>query len=168
MNATFHCCDLYDTREFVDDQFDIVFTSFRAIGWLPDLDKWAKVIKQSLKPNGKLIFVEFHPVVWMFDYDFTKIEYGYFKGAAIVENNEGTYADRNAPLSNPEVSWNHHLSEVFISLKNVGLTIDQFEEFDYSPHNCFKNMIEKKPGKFMIEKEQGKIPLMYSLVAFNS
>ena len=167
LDAAFYCCDLYDTRKHITQTFDIVFTSFGTIGWLPDLDKWAKVIKQSLKPEGKFVFVEFHPVVWMFDYDFSEIEYGYFKGDAIVESNEGTYADRTAPIKNTEVSWNHHLSEVFQALMNEGLKIEHFEEYNYSPHNCFKNMIETKPGEFMIEKEQGKLPLMYSIVAEN-
>jgi 2-polyprenyl-3-methyl-5-hydroxy-6-metoxy-1,4-benzoquinol methylase len=165
LDAMFHCCDVYDTREHISDTFDIVFTSFGTIGWLPDLDQWAHVIKQSLKPNGKLVFVEFHPVVWMFDYDFTSIAYSHFKGDAIIENSAGTYADRNAPIKNTEISWNHHLSEVFQALSEKGITIKHFEEYNYSPHNCFKNMIETKQGEYMIEKEQGNLPLMYSIVA---
>ena len=63
LNAQFTCCDVYETRQYVSQKFDTVFTSFGTIGWLPDLDKWAKVIADSLKPGGRLIFVEFHPVV---------------------------------------------------------------------------------------------------------
>ncbi len=167
LNAQFTCCDVYETRQYVSQKFDTVFTSFGTIGWLPDLDKWAKVIADSLKPGGRLIFVEFHPVVWMYDYDFKEIEYGYFKGDAIVENNEGTYADRGAALKDTEVSWNHHLGEVFSALIGAGLNITRFEEHSYSPHNCFNNMVETSPGQFEIKGLEGKIPLMYSLVAKN-
>lgn len=66
-NTTFICCDIYDLKKHLDEKFDIVFTSYGTIGWLPDLDKWASIINHFLKPNGKFVFVEFHPVVWMFD-----------------------------------------------------------------------------------------------------
>ena len=66
----FISCDIYDLPKHLDKQFDIVFTSYGAIGWLPDLDKWGQIISKFLKPNGKFVFVEFHPVVWMFDYNF--------------------------------------------------------------------------------------------------
>src|SRR5437868_117554 len=42
--ATFICCDIYDLPRHLDKKFDIVFTSYGTIIWLPDLDKWAKLI----------------------------------------------------------------------------------------------------------------------------
>ena len=35
----FICCDIYDLPNHLDEQFDIVFTSYGTIGWLPDLDR---------------------------------------------------------------------------------------------------------------------------------
>jgi SAM-dependent methyltransferase len=84
-NARFICCNIYDLPGYLHEKFDIVFTSYGTIGWLPDLNKWAKLIADYLKPGGTFILVEFHPVVWMFDSDFTKIEYSYFKKEPIVE-----------------------------------------------------------------------------------
>jgi len=63
VDAKFICCDIYDLPQHLTAQFDIVFTSYGTIGWLPDLDQWAKLISRFLKPNGKFVFVEFHPVV---------------------------------------------------------------------------------------------------------
>ena len=77
-NANFICCDIYDLPNHLDKQFDIVFTSYGTIGWLPDLDKWANIVSHYLKPNGQFVFVEFHPVVWMFDDNFEKIGYNDF------------------------------------------------------------------------------------------
>lgn len=167
LSAKFICCDVYETREHVNQKFDTVFTSFGTIGWLPDLDKWAQVIADSLKPGGRLIFVEFHPFVWMYDSDFKNIEYSYFNREPIIENNEGTYADRTAPLADTEVTWNHHLGDVLSAIIKAGLTITQFHEFPYSPHNCLKNMVETSPGQFQIKGLEEKIPLIYCLVATN-
>jgi len=111
------------------------------------------------------VFAEFHPVVWMFDNDFTKFEYRYFKSDPIIETVSGTYADRDAPIETRSVNWNHGLAEVFTALLEQDLTITSFAEFDYSPFNCFNNTIEFEPGKFRIKNLENYIPMVYGLRA---
>lgn len=112
-----------------------------------------------------MVFVEFHPVVWMFDDNFEKIGYNYFNSEPIIESENGTYADKSADISQENITWNHSLSEVFTSLLNNGLEILSFNEIDYSPYNCFSNTVEFEPGKFRIKHFENKIPMVYSLVA---
>ncbi|NGM63715.1 class I SAM-dependent methyltransferase [Sphingobacterium sp. SGR-19] len=164
-NANFICCDIYDLPNHLDKQFDIVFTSYGVIGWLPDLDKWAKIISKFLRPGGKFVFVEFHPVVWMFDENFEKIAYNYSNSGAIVESENGTYADKTASISQENVTWNHSLSEVITSLIKNGVEINSFDEYDYSPYNCFNKTIEIAPNKYRIAHLDNKIPMLYSIVA---
>ena len=165
-HAEFICCDLYDLPNHLNKKFDIVFTSYGTIGWLPDLDKWAAVVSQFLKPEGTFVFAEFHPVVWMFDDAFEKIEYNYFKSEAI-ETLEGSYTESRADAEQQFITWNHSLSEVLNSLLKQGLQINSFNEYDYSPYNCFQNTIEFEPNKFRIEHLGNNIPMVYSLTATN-
>lgn len=162
---TFICCDVYDLPNHLNQQFDIVFTSYGTIGWLPDLDKWAAIVAQFLKPNGKFVFVEFHPVVWMFDDDFKSIAYNYLNSGAIIETESGTYANREAPIKQEYVMWNHGMSEVLNSLIKNGLEINVVDEFDYSPYNCFRETIEFEPKKYRIKHLDNKIPMVYAIVA---
>ena len=164
-NTEFICSDVYSLAEVLDKKFDFVFTSYGTIGWLPDLDKWAKTVAHFLKPQGKLIFVEFHPVVWMFDDDFEKVGYDYFNTTDIIEISEGTYADKNDKTKHKTISWNHPLSEVFGSLLKNTMEINTFEEYNYSPYNCFKHTEEFEPHKFRIKHLGNKIPMLYSIVA---
>ncbi|MCC5944944.1 MAG: class I SAM-dependent methyltransferase [Bernardetiaceae bacterium] len=164
-HAHFICSDIYELPQHLEQKFDIVFTSYGTIGWLPDLNQWAKVISYFLKPSGKFIFVEFHPVVWMFDADFDKIGYNYFNTGAIIETESGTYADKNAGITQEYVMWNHSLSEVLNSIIQNGLEIQSLQEFDYSPYNCFNKTIEIAPKKYRIAHLDNKIPMVYSLVA---
>lgn len=165
MNARFVCSDVYEAHEVLKDQFDIAFTTYGTIGWLPNLDKWAATIKRLLKPGGKLIFVEFHPVIWMFGDNFEKIEYSYFNGEDIIESSSQTYTDGD-DISQPKtISWNHSLAEVFQALKGQGFMIEDFNEYDYSPYDCFVNTIEISEGKFQIKGLEGRIPMVYSIVA---
>lgn len=163
--AEFICCNIYDLPQHLDKKFDIVFTSYGTIGWLPDINEWAKIVAQYLKPNGKFIFVEFHPVVWMFDDNFEKVGYNYFNEAPIVETNSGTYADNEAEITTLNVGWNHPTSEVINNLLKHGLTLRSFDEYDYSPYNCFQNMTEVEPNKFRIKHMENKIPMVFALVA---
>ena len=164
-DTTFICSDIYDLPNHLEKEFDIVFTSYGTIGWLPDLDKWAKVVSIFLKPNGKFVFVEFHPVVWMFDDNFENIAYRYFNSGAIVEIESGTYADKNADITQDYVMWNHGFSEVLNSLITNVLEINSLDEYDYSPYNCFNKTIEIAPKKFRIEHLGDKIPMVYSVLA---
>lgn len=162
--AEFVCCDVYETSKHIEKQFDIVFTSYGAIGWLPDLNPWAKVIAERLKPGGIFLIVEFHPVLWMMDERFEQITYSYFNVAPIVETTEGTYTDRNAPIRKKSVSWNHGLAEVTEALVNNGLKLVSLKEYDYSPYDCFANTVKTEKG-FMIKGMEGILPMVYSLKA---
>ncbi len=164
-NVKFICCDLYELPNHLDEKFDIVFTSYGTIGWLPDLDKWAKIISNFLKPSGKFVFVEFHPVVWMFDDNFEKIGYRYFNSGPIIETNYGTYAEKDADITIQNVYWNHSISEILNSLINNRLEIISIDEFDYSPYNCFNKTIEFEPKKYRIEHLGNKIPMIFSISA---
>jgi 2-polyprenyl-3-methyl-5-hydroxy-6-metoxy-1,4-benzoquinol methylase len=164
LDAEFICCDIYDLKKHLDKKFDVVFSSYGTIGWLPDLDKWAEIVDHFMKPGGQFIFAEFHPVVWMFDDDFSFIQYNYFKEDPIIESNTGTYTDHEAQIEHTSVGWNHSLSEVVQALFRQSLKITNFKEYNYSPYNCLKGMEQVAEGKFQIKKFGNKLPLVYSLV----
>lgn len=164
-NAEFICCDIYDLPNHLDKQFNYIFSSYGTIGWLPDINRWASIVSQFLKPKGQFIFVEFHPIVWMFDDNFKQIEYPYSSAEAIQESETGTYADKNADLEQEYVMWNHGLSEVIGNLIKHSLTLTHFSEHNYSPYNCFNNAIEFEPKKYRVKTLDDKIPMVYALMA---
>ncbi len=163
VEARFVCCDLYDLPQHLNEAFDVVFTTYGTITWLPDLDKWANIISRYLKPDGQLVFAEFHPAVWMFDDDFNEVRYSYFNDGAIKETETGTYADTEAAIELDYVSWNHSLGEVLTELINAGISIEQFREYDYSPYDCFAGTEEFEAGKYRIAKLGNRMPMVYAL-----
>lgn len=165
LDARFICCNVYDTPDHLEGQFDIVFTSYGVVGWLPDLDKWAAIISQYLKPGGIFYMAEFHPVVWMFDDEFTRIAYSYENREVIVTESQGTYTDRSAAIKAREYSWNHSLSEVINALIGQGLRVEMLNEYMYSPYPCFNNTIQGEDGNWYIKGLEGKIPMVYTIRA---
>jgi SAM-dependent methyltransferase len=164
LNASFVCADVYSLPDDLIGQFDIVFTSYGTIGWLPELASWAETIKKALVPGGKFIMVDFHPFIWTFDNDVQKIEYDYFNSEPIIEEIEGTYADRNAPIKTQTISWNHGIGEILNTLIRAGISIQEFSEMDYSPFNCFANMKQIADDKFIFDHIPQSIPMIYRIV----
>lgn len=163
--ATFVCCNLYDLKAHLQGQFDIVFTSYGTIGWLPDLNRWAEIIAHFLKPGGTFYIADFHPYLWMLDDTFDHVQYAYFNVELIEEITEGTYTDRNAPLKGKSYSWNHPLSEVVSALINQGLQIESLQEYDYTPWDCFPGLKKVGDRKWVFEHFGHKVPYVYAIRA---
>jgi SAM-dependent methyltransferase len=165
LNTRFIHCNLYDLKAHCSDKFDIVFTSYGTIGWLPDLNKWADIVSHFLKPGGTFYIADFHPVLWMMDEAFEYIKYPYFNAAVIAEENTGTYTDREAPIKTNEYSWNHPMSDIFNSLIRNGLQIEFLHEYSYSPYKCFKKLEQGDDGMWRVTGMQEKMPMVYSIKA---
>lgn len=165
LNAEFVCCNVLDTLEFVKKTFDIVFTSYGVIGWLPDLKPWGKMIAEKLNKGGVFYMVEFHPIVWMFDYlnDKPIMKYGYMQDEVIYETYEGTYANQKSKMISKEYGWNHGLGEVVSALTEAGLHIEYLNEHNESPYDVLPNLIETETGMFVTKDKL--YPLIFELKA---
>jgi 2-polyprenyl-3-methyl-5-hydroxy-6-metoxy-1,4-benzoquinol methylase len=165
LDANFFCCNVLDTSELVKDEFDIVYTSYGVIGWLPELKPWGKMIAEKLKPGGVFYMVEFHPIVWMFDYLEQKpiMKYGYMQDEVIYEEYDGTYANQDSKTISKEYGWNHGLSEVVNALTEAGLHIDYLNEHNESPYDVLPNLIKTDSGLYKIKDQL--YPLIFEIKA---
>ena len=165
LDAEFVCCNVLDTSKYVKDEFDIVFTSYGTIGWLPDLKPWARMIANRLKKGGTFYIAEFHPIVWMFNYTEGKpiMKYGYMQDEVIYEEYEGTYANQSSKMISKEYGWNHGLGEVVTALTEAGLHIDYLKEHDESPYNVLPDLIETKSGNYVTKDKL--YPLIFEIKA---
>ncbi|APY01535.1 class I SAM-dependent methyltransferase [Lacinutrix venerupis] len=165
LDAKFVCCNVLDTAKHVDGEFDIVFTSYGVIGWLPDLKPWGQMIAQKLKKGGTFYMAEFHPIVWMFDYLENKpiMKYGYMQDEVIYEEYEGTYANQNSKMVSKEYGWNHGLSEVINALTEAGLHIEYLNEYNESPYDVLPALEKTSSGMFVTKDKL--YPLIFEIKA---
>jgi SAM-dependent methyltransferase len=165
LDAEFVCCNVLDTSKHVSETFDIVYTSYGVIGWLPDLKPWAQMIFECLKVGGTFYIVEFHPILWMYDYVDGKsiMKYHYNRKEAIYEEYEGTYANQASKMVSKEYGWNHGLSEVVNSLIEAGLQIEYLNEHDESPYNVFPDLIKLDNGMYKMKDQL--FPMLFEIKA---
>lgn len=166
LGATFHCGNVYDTRELVKERFDIVYTSYGVIGWLPDLREWGRIISESLVPGGTFYIVEFHPFLWMMDDAHVRIENGYFHSKDPLEFDiRGTYADRSADIAYKDFNWIHPMSDVVNSLIANGLEIEYLHEFPFTVYDCFPDLEKIGEHKWVFRSLRDTIPYLFSIKA---
>jgi len=164
LDVRFLQSNVYDLPQHLDEKFDIVFTSYGVLCWLHDLEAYAKIVSQYVKPGGIFYIAEFHPMLYMFEWEKNKLTYDYFyQKDPIIETAENTYTDGETPISHLEYSWIHSISETIQPLLKNGFQLIDFQEFDYSPYNCFPNMTKRKEGEFIYGGGGVKIPHMFSL-----
>jgi len=163
LEADFVASNLYDLPQHMAGEFDIVFTSYGTIGWLPDLERWAKVVAHFLKPGGSFYMIDFHPFLWMHDEHFTKLSYSYFNRGPIIEESGISYAELEKRDSESEIGWNHSLGAILSALISQGIHINQVEELPFSSYNCFPGMKEIAPDQWIIEVFEVEVPHMYAI-----
>lgn len=147
--------------------FDIVYTGIGALGWLPDLNRWADVVGSLVAPGGVLYVVELHPM-WV-----ALIE----DGNAICQDaiNAGftrwdeedrvSYAALDRPLAHvSSFERLHSISDVLSAVLRAGLVVELFHEFDVTPAptpwlECGHDRLYRFPAG------RPRFPLTYSLRA---
>jgi SAM-dependent methyltransferase len=171
--ARFIEADLYDAPKAIlePQSFDLVFVSWGALNWLPDIRRWAAVVAHFLKPGGALYLAEGHPVAMVFD-DVARLSNGmpgffapYFASMPIVLDNPLDYADPTARLANARTyEWIHPVGSVVTALIDAGLTLQWLHEHDSVAWKMFEPLVPDAEGMFRWP-ERPWLPLSYSLRA---
>nr|WP_306454471.1 class I SAM-dependent methyltransferase [Streptomyces sp. TLI_235] len=168
IDARFLTADVYDAVSAVEGAtFDIVYASFGALNWLPNISRWASVVAELLAPAGFLYLAEFHPFSFVLDDETgSTVTHDYFDEGPKASGGPGTYADGAAMTdNNATVEWRHSLSTVVPAIARAGLRIQFLHEHDHTFYlQC--QSLERHDGDVYRHPEGApRIPLTYSIRA---
>jgi len=167
--ARFINANVYDLLNILNEQFDIVFTSYGVLCWLPDLEKWAQTINSCLKPGGTFYVIDGHPFGILIDEKQQpfKVGFNYFPdGKPLYWEEEAAYADPSTELINKvSYEWDHPISEILNSLLRVNLELEYVHEFPFSYHNYHPDMIKREDGYYEFQNLRFSVPMMFSIKA---
>ena len=183
--ARFVCADVYEWFEAArraGERFDIAFYSYGALPWLDDLAGWAHGIAAVLRPGGRVVGIDVHPLALMFDEDW-QLRYPYGSGATVVEEPAGVHdyvAESGSALTpsgwlpgetdfvNPHMCYEYYWSvgQVVEALLGAGLRLERLVEYPHS-NGCrsWKRMRELPGRRFAPPAELPRLPLMFGVVA---
>lgn len=178
--ATFYRSDIYDwlaetaksTR-----RFDIAFCSYGAICWLSNVNIWAQGINAILKPGGRFVTIDYHPVVTLFDEQMER-KYSYFTNgkASTWDEGVGDYvatsslglADEGVKdFKNPhrvhEFCWG--IGEIVSALLAAGLALTSLQEYPYAQDFKPYEHMQRVDNRWYLPADQPTLPLMFSITA---
>jgi len=153
--SRFVIANVYDLRHTLPqpESFDIVFTTWGTIGWLPDVAEWARIVEWYLKPGGRLYFADGHPAAWVLDGaegELPTLQYAYdTDGEADVIDDDKDYAVDDASLTNTRTyEWPHPVGEIVTALLATGLSLDFLHEHYEIPWKMFGYLESAGEGMF--------------------
>jgi SAM-dependent methyltransferase len=168
--ATFVESNVYDARRRLEGQFDIVYSTWGAINWLPDIRKWAEVASSLLSPGGFLYMAEAHPVTLVFEEVGGRLVPYYTwrtpPDQPINSDTPTTYTGATTSLVNRRTQeWMHPLSDIVGALIAEGLRIEFLHEHELLPWQLFP-MMQPAGGKlYRLPDGMPRFPLSFSLKA---
>lgn len=164
--ARFVCADLYSAPAAIHEQFDVVFTSYGALCWLPDLRRWAEIAASFLKPGGFFYVAEFHPLTQCFDTDNPtelRPRISYFETGRQEFPPGPDYSDTSVMLAHGSHEWMYTTGGVVSALIDAGLRIEFLHEHPVCCFPIFQFMKQGADGWWRIEGDP--IPLTFSIRA---
>jgi len=170
LRARFVECDVYDAPAAVAERFDIVYVSWGAICWLPDIRRWGEVVAACLSPGGFLYMADGHPFAMTLELQGQTLACRYPYSSAPDEpmsfDDTTTYTgDPTLLQQTRSYSWNHALSDILGSLLDRGLRFDFLHEHDTVPYRMFPHMVPAGGRMFRLPDGMPRIPLAFSLKA---
>lgn len=155
----------------LDRSFDVVFNTFGVLGWLEDLDAWARTLADHVRPGGHVYVADIHPVASCFHHvDADGVAFGdwstaYFRDEPIHVDADGSYAALDAEFEHTEtVQYQHGLGEALSALASQGLRIESVDEFPWADFRMFEGMERDEEGRWWLQEDVPvELPLTFSV-----
>jgi ubiquinone/menaquinone biosynthesis C-methylase UbiE len=147
---------VYDIPHSYDGQFDVVYITIGALGWMPDLVEFFNIVTRLMKPVAQVFIYEMHPILNMFDPDTgLVVKHSYFQTEPLVEEAGPDYLDPTQIVQSKSFWFFHKLSDVLGGCLRNGMVVTHFQEYPDDISAVFKpfEQLELRP------------PLSYSLIA---
>ncbi len=165
--------NVYDARAAVVGDFDVVYTSIGVLCWLPDVTAWARVVASLLRPGGRFLVRDDHPMSMTIGEDVSqglRVEQPYFqREAPMTWDEDASYIEAapDAPAISHGVShqWNHSIGQIITAVLEAGLVLDSFEETAYAAWMPWPELMVSEGDRYRLREDPDRMPLQFVLTA---
>lgn len=168
LQAEFVEADAQHLPSHLENWFDVAFASYGVVTWIEDLDAWMRSAFRSLRPGGKFVIVEVHPVFAMFDSrEPLVIDFPYGGGEQRRFDESGSYADPDLDTSaNVSAQFAYGLGDVVNAAIRAGFVIDDLTEYLDEIMDPRGNVLRRNAeGAYVLPLGDELLPVTYSLRA---
>jgi SAM-dependent methyltransferase len=154
--------------EELHGRFDLVYSTMGVIGWIGDIGAWMRSAHAALRPGGRLVLVELHPLFTMVaEREPLALDFPYFNDGPRRFDEPGSYADPAAEVAaTAQVLYGHSLGEVVTAALDAGLVIDGLEEHFDVARDPRGNVLERESDmRFRLRVTGELLPVLFTLLA---
>jgi SAM-dependent methyltransferase len=154
--------------EALHGRFDLVYSTMGVIGWIGDIGAWMASAHAALRPSGRLVLVELHPLFNMVaEREPLTLDFPYANEGPRRFDEPGSYADRDAEVTaTAQVLYGHSLGEVVTAALDAGLVIDGLREhFDVGRDPRGDVLERESDGRFRLRVTGELLPVLFTLLA---
>ncbi|MDA0184828.1 methyltransferase domain-containing protein [Solirubrobacter phytolaccae] len=153
--------------ETLHGRFDLVYSTIGVLGWIADIDAWMRSVFAALRPGGRLVLVEHHPVFLMVaSTDPLILDFPYAFDGPRAFDEAGSYADPNALVASTEsVEYAHSIGEVVTAALGAGLRLDTLKEHLDAARDGRGLLTPDADGRCRLRIGAEVLPLYYTVIA---
>ena len=149
--------------------FDVAYATIGAICWIEDIGAWMRCAAATLRPGGRLVLVEIHPLYAMVEAagEPLRLDFPYAFDGPRRFDEPGSYADPDAPVqATAEVVFAHSLGEIVNAAIAAGLRIDALHEHLETDLDPRGNLLTRgEDGRYRLEVSGERLPVLFTLIA---
>ncbi|MET7989077.1 class I SAM-dependent methyltransferase [Streptomyces sp. NPDC005281] len=148
-------------------RFDLVVATYGVLSWIADLDAWMGGAATALRPGGRLVLVDLHPVLQtVLTFDPFVADWPYGGGEPQLDAMTGTYAHADAPLE-PQAStqYPYSVGEIVTAAASAGLTVERLGEHTETETDGRHILPQGPDGLYRFPFSDTYLPVLYSLTA---
>jgi SAM-dependent methyltransferase len=150
-------------------RFDMACATIGAICWIADIGAWMRCAAATLRPGGRLVLVEIHPLYAMVKAagEPLRLDFPYAFDGPRRFDEPGSYADSDAPVqATAEVVYAHSLGEVVNAAIVAGLRIDALHEHLESDVDPRGDLLTRgADGRYRLDVSGERLPVLFTLIA---
>ncbi|WP_078943643.1 class I SAM-dependent methyltransferase [Streptomyces aureus] len=165
--AEFVEADSQHLPDALTGRFDLVVATYGVLSWIADLDAWMGGAATALRPGGRLVLVDLHPVLQtVLTFDPLVADWPYGGGAPQHDAMTGTYAHADAPLT-PQAStqYPYSVGEIVTAAASAGLVVERLGEHTETETDGRHILPQGPDGLYRFPFSDTYLPVLYSLSA---
>jgi SAM-dependent methyltransferase len=149
-------------------RFDLAYATMGVTCWIDDMAAWMSSAAAVLRPGGRLLLVDIHPLAMMVaSADPLVLDFPYADADGRVYDEDGSYAAPDASVGATEtVQYAHALGELVTAAIGAGLRLERLEEHLDSDFDPRGRLLTREPdGRFRLRVSGEALPVAFTLIA---
>jgi SAM-dependent methyltransferase len=149
-------------------RFDLAYATIGVLTWIGDLDGWMRSAHAVLRPGGRLVLVDAHPLYQTIEsLEPLRLDFPYADDGPRRFDEDGSYADPEAKLAHTvSIQFGHSLGEIVTAAAQAGLRVEALHEHldvDRDPRSDL--LARDDDGRYRLRISGERLPILYTLIA---